>query len=723
MNPFKSKSCVLLTFGGLFLLLLAVGLAFILRGVRRVQVAANLPPTVLVLSPTNGETFPEGNIIPVHVNATAQNPIARLEFWLDGALVDTKTPDPTSTDPTVFSTSSQVQITLGAHTLSVRAVDSGGLIGQSPPLALLGVARVAQEGEGETNETGSAQPPEGGTPSQPPAGGAPTQPPVQPPATIITPAPLPVTPPGAAAPSLITVQPIDLGSIWPIILAGRPKAPSALQVGYENCTIRLLWMDNATNETHFNIWMQPFGGTAQVIATLKGTGQATGPTWYEFASPWAGIYSFWVEAVNALGSQSSEIAWGAVPDVNCGPGVATHLSIRVLDLFVVGGYDRAYCYLSIEGVPEKRVPRNDGEFVRVSGGWGDVSHLDSLLHPIPPDGEITLEGKCLGWSGNSGPDDLGTFSAHAPKETWDGRRQELRGAGFVIGYRIEPYGPSTASGFFGYTDYSLPAPSQPSITIQRTSNASENERLARRPTLHWRWGGDPQKLTGFTIFLDGQFFRHVPNWQGGKPGEWEEMFLLPTSCGGVYNFQVAANVGSAQSPLSPSFTYRQLPCETYIKVTYETVEFTAIDDGEIGSNDDAEVYYQLRARVSGGEDKVMTFYSWDAPRTMVQHKEYTFYDLGLGNTRRTKNESMDTIIIPLSSEATPKLTIMVDFYDYDALSLDDWLCLIDKDIRMPASQWKNYSSRYTTSCREGLLIGDAEGMVTYRVETFQGPPV
>lgn len=139
---------------------------------------------------------------------------------------------------------------------------------------------------------------------------------------------------------------IDLGSWLPIFISNRPKAPTSLHAGFENCTIRLVWMDNADNETHFNIWMQALGGPPKVIATLKGSSQ-TGPAGYEFASPWSGIYSFWIEAVNGLGTQSSEIAWVGVTDLSCGPGVATHLNIEIVDMFVSGGYDRVYCYLSV----------------------------------------------------------------------------------------------------------------------------------------------------------------------------------------------------------------------------------------------------------------------------------------------------------------------------------------------------------------------------------------
>ena len=247
---------------------------------------------------------------------------------------------------------------------SARAVDAKGLVGQSLPVSVQGKPKSSQNG----GDSSQPQPPSENAPSQPiPPGQSPSQPPV----AILPPAPLPITPPGVTISAVLEYKPIDLGSLLPIFMSLRPKAPTSLQAGFENCTVRLVWVDNDHSETYFNVWMQVLGGPPKVITTLKGTLQ-TGPAWYEFASPSFGIYSFWIEAVNALGGQSSEIAWVGVTDTTCGPGVATHLEIEVLDMYIPGSYDLAYCYLSVENTPEKRFPISDGTYFQVFGGWGDI---------------------------------------------------------------------------------------------------------------------------------------------------------------------------------------------------------------------------------------------------------------------------------------------------------------------------------------------------------------
>ncbi len=714
------KSCLIAAF--FVVAAAAVIVVLFLRSVQRTRTAASIPPSVLVNSPAAGESAPAGSFLSASVTVAAQNPISRLELWLDGALVDTQTPDPSLGEVTTFYAVLQLRITEGPHIFSARAVDAKGLVGQSLPVAILGSPRAGQN-DGNPSQP---QPPSGNTPSQPsspgqpPSGNAPPQPPV----AIIPPAPLPVPPPGAMKLSVTAYQPIDIGSLLPIILSGRPKAPTSLQAGFENCTVRLVWVDNATNEKYFNVWMQAFGGPSKVIATLKGTSQ-TGPAWYEFASPQMGIYSFWIEAVNALGGQSSEIAWVGVTDLSCGPGVATHLNVEIADMFVSGGHDRAYCYLSVEGAPEKRIPLDDSQFVQVLGGWGDVSNWtgsgSSFLLPEPQDGEVALEGTCLGWQGGSGPNNLGAFKVSAPKEIWDGRRLELKGAGYIIGYRIRPYGATQASGFFTYTDFTIPSPSQPWITTGKSSNASENEKLARRPTLHWGWTGDPSKLTSFTILLDGKFFRSVPNWQGGASGQWEQMFLLPTSCGGTYKFQVVANSGEAQSVPSMIYEHKQPLCEIYAEVKFETITFTDVDDGEPGSCDTVEAYYRI-----GVNGKGRQFGEFEGDDIKMDCGEFYFSRLPALTPQEHKYESVDTFIVPISAQnpSGNAINIWASFTDNDPSLFDDAdsLCYASVNLNKSSQAWVSLNNPKTIQLP--CLISDdydARGFVTVSVRGFIAP--
>lgn len=718
----KSRSCLWLAFLSILLVLLAAVGYLIVRGASKVNVEASLPPTIIVNSPTAGESIAAGSFLLANVTATGQNPIARIELWLDGSLLETQIPGTELGEVTTFYATASIPMTEGPHMFSARAVDVKGHVGQSLPVSVQGSPNLSENG----GDASQPQPtPPGQSPSQPPSGNTPSQPPV----AILPPAPLPITPAGVTISSILEYKPIDLSSLLPIFISLRPKAPTSLQAGFENCTIRLVWMDNADTEKYFNVWMQALGGPPTVIATLKGSPQ-TGPAWYEFASPSFGIYSFWIEAVNGLGGQSSEIAWVGVNDRTCGPGVATHLNIEIVDMYVPGGYDQVYCYLSVESAPEKRTPATDGAYILVSNnGFVDVSNWtgsgNKILVPIPADNEVRLEGKCLGRRGAAKPETLGTFTSSAPKETWDGRRMELKPEGFTgytIGYRIQPHGPATSSGFFNYTDYTIPSPSQPWITIEKSPNAAENEKLGRRPTLHWAWQGDPSKLTGFTILLDGKFFRSVPNWTGGTPGKWEQLFLLPTSCGRTYKFQVVANSGEAQSAPSAMYEYKQPPCEIYAEVIYETIEFTWLDDGEAGDCDNVEIYFTFFADPAHPR----SFYS-DSHPMKLGCGTYSLDMLTRSSPQANQYDSPPNTFIAPIDPANPFIRLWALFTEDDDFVLDqnDHLCSMSKTIKLPQKDWGNYSETVRLRCGEGVTSSsgfDGDGYITIRIRGFRAPP-
>ena len=726
----KNRSCLVFVILAIALVLLAVVGYLILRGTTNVNREGNLPPTVIVNSPKPNETITAGSFLLANVTATGQNPIMRIELWLDGSLVDTQTPEEGAGDVSTFYTSASIPMTEGPHMFSARAVDSKGLVGQSSPVVVQGTPRT--QTDPETAGVSKNDPP----PSVPQSPGSNSQPP----ATIIPPAPLPVTPPGTPMLPIIAIKPIDINSLLPILLAGRPKAPTSLQAGYKNCKIRLVWKDNADNESSFNVWMQALGGPPRVIATLKGTSQ-TGPAWYEFASPWTGIYSFWIEAVNVLGGQSSEIAWVGVTDLNCGPGVSTHLNVEIVDMYVPGGYDQVYCYLSIEGAPEKRTPTSDGTYISAINGFVDVSNWtgngNKILVPIPVDNEITLEGKCLGRKGGSKPDTLGTFTTSALKETWDGRRMELKPSGstYTIGYRIQYHGPTQViTGDYKYTDYTIPAPTDLLIKTQTSSNPASNAALARIPTLQWTWSGDPVKynLTGFTVFMEGKQISTAFQAPLGS-GKWEDTFFLPTACGGTYKLQVAANSGNAQSPPSAVYEHKQPPCEIYAEVKLETFEFTYVDDGDPPC-DTAQVYFDVFV---SGQTR-----SFGGPNL--------YYELGCGvhyfadfTPTSAYQGSVDTFYVPLepstpTNPANPKIDISLFYDDADFWS-DDYLCHTNTRFQASYSEWANYSETRTFPCPGPNWTSssgwDANGTITISVKGFEaadasrgpnpgiGPPV
>lgn len=82
----------------------------------------NTPPTVSLTSPTSGQQFASGVAVTLAANASDNGSVSRVEFRIDGQLVNTDTSSPYS-----FSTSS---LAAGSHTAQATAFDNA-----SPPLS------------------------------------------------------------------------------------------------------------------------------------------------------------------------------------------------------------------------------------------------------------------------------------------------------------------------------------------------------------------------------------------------------------------------------------------------------------------------------------------------------------------------------------------------------------------------------------------------------------
>jgi len=672
--------------GGLFacLLLVASGVGFYLvdRSLDAKR-EASMPPAVFVHSPNDGESVQTGNNLMANVSASGVNPIARLEMWLDGELVETQTPDPAMAGGTLnFQALFDLLLREGTHMLHWRAVDNTGLVGQSQAVT---VVALPVPGGGEDQGAAADEPPapvDPGEPPQPPPEDAPAGPGEQPqpqgggstsvqPGDVKFPEELPVTPPGVPPLYEVTIPVVDIGSLISNLISNMPKAPSNLQAGFEDCKVRLVWYDNADNETSFNIWMQRLGGPPQLIKTVGGS-LVTGPAWTDFKAPGWGVYGFWVEAVNGLGSQPSEMKGLVINDASCPQDVlATKLVIEALDMHISGGFDEVYCYLSLEGAAAQRIPGGT-DYIQVLNQWGDITkHWGGdkrILLPIPFDEEVSLEGECLGMV-SGGSVSLGRFQESVPRAQWNGVRLAVDESQFKVGYRIYYLGSEQAQGLYGYVDTGILQPTNLYMKVDTASDPVTNAKLGRRPDLHWTWKGDPGTIDAFYVLLEGEFFRSA--WPNNT---WTRV-LLPTSCGGVYNLQVVAVSGEAQSVPSPVLHYEQPPCEIYAEVTFEMFTFTAIDDGEFDESpgcDVAEIFLTLAAdgfyRNYGNDDNLQ--FETRCGTT------YLFGNLIQTGGDKTSGD-VDTFIVPLDpSDPNPKFFVIASFYDQD----ENELFFIDDDV-------------------------------------------
>lgn len=711
---------------------------------RRVQEG---PPSILVHSPHDGDTYESGTVITASAVATGTNSISRVELWLDGEKFDAQYPESSESAGAInLPARFDVQVEHGPHMISWRAVDSTGLVGQSLPITIFGTPAAADKGvvedivvgDGATvvdiAEAHNVDPDqirtlnpgldEGPIPDgtkvnvpDPNAKGGGEVPP-----DIIQPDPLPVIPPGT--PMLeVAATAIDFPINLSAFLGALPKAPDYLKAGFEDCTVRLFWRDNADNEMHFDIWMQPLGGPPRIIAKLNGS-PLTGGAWYEFDSPAFGIYSFWIEAVNGVGKQSSEIEWVAVNDAECRHRLASHLEIEAvsMELFAVN-WNKVYCYLSLQERPEQRIPQDDSQFFAYNGEgrwniseWAGGKH--KILIPTPPNGVVSMEGECFAWLGGDGPNSLGTFHEIVPEEGWDGSERLIQTDFYELVYRIHPFGPEESQGTFTYLDPTLDRPYDLGVEPLRTSTDPFTAAdFGRYATLFWKWDGFEDDITNFTVWTNGDFFSVV------APNLRERTFILPSTCGVTYIFQVGASSNEARSHYSDSATYIQPPCPVMAEVQFLTAYSSVTDDTNCyfpdmsscfsytaNSCHDLGIYYEIWA--SAAEYVVLE--EWNSNFAFFPYRcgiEYTFSP--------HLEATPDTIIVSIDPD-DPKLRFGTEFREEDD-GPDDTFGVTGTMIEYEYEEWPEIDLIYTLTAPLQDATADMEVKVRVKGFYYPGP--
>jgi len=565
------------------------------------------PPIVLVTRPVSGSSATTGSYLPVSASAFGRRPIKRTELWVDGELKETQNSD----QPEGFSTFNAQFIPAvpseGPHMLFVRAVNIDGVVGQSPPVTFIsgpkpGPGQLVYAVHVGTNETlasiGSLYGTDPATlqkvnpnlkGQEPAAGSMITVPIPSDGGSQASSSPPPLAPPGSAPVPIPSIPPLKIINppfhVEGVLVgpANPPAAPDGLKAQVKDCKVTLVWNDNATNEDHYEIRMAGLNTPPRTIATLAPA--AGGPAWFEFPAPQPGWFSFWLEAVNNLSRQPSNIVWVQI-DLQCPTTLATHLQVQGLDMNVGVNSDRGYCYVSLESAPERRLPADSNAFIKVQAGKGDIatwaSGANGLVVPIPADGDLGISGECWGWSGKE-LSKLGSFSSNYTADTWNGAGQQLEGGAFQVGISIKPLGAMDTTGTpvaYSFEDPSLLVPYDVYEDTMRSIWVNTDP-LTR--WLSWKWDGDQSKLTGFQIYFNG-----VPynlGWSATPPlvvptARGVEV-RLPHNCGDHVRWQVVAVAGDAQSRLSKPYEYDQDPCQLQAKVKFDKIhlERTADDVG------------------------------------------------------------------------------------------------------------------------------------------------
>lgn len=719
----------------------AVGLALRAKEARNADLAFELPQASIV-RPRPGSEFPAGRSIVVTAAASGRARIDRLEIWLDGALLDTSTAS-NDGDWGTLQAHVDIEVTEGSHLLVARAVDIDGLVGQSPPVSyfgdppLAGAAMLSVPADGRTSLDALAatlgQDPQAvkavnpGLPSVPPAGvnvnvpapaerdsGSPPQP--------SNPGGGPPVPPPPTSPT-VKAQPVlgwigglmvDASSVLPLD-SQPPTAPGNLQAELDGCTVRLSWDDTSNNERSFEVWMAPLGLQERLIAKLT-PGAGTGRIHFEFAAPPTGIYAFYVSAVNTRGAQPSEMGWMSQPSIHCSEGPATQLRIEALSFQAGASYDRAYCYFSLEGLAERRVPEDPGEFFDMVAGSADLTAGTSgqgrVQVPIPADQSLAISGECWGWSGGQLLQ-LGDFQADNPLAEWDGRSLVLGDADFSVTYRILPVG-SLGAGDSHL--YSAPAIIPP---YDLKDEAAEDDLSSflydpRNRILSWKWDGNPQDITGFTVYLNDAPVAQV------APDQRSAYVRIPTWCGGDISWQVEPVGKTAIGLKTAPYSYEQRECPVTIEVQIQTVHVGEASDYDFPVSfspcDEMETYFWARLESSAYTYAQKYYWGGNFFKPM-SCGEYSFKDLA-GNQGGPDPDIFRLGLVPPrggDDNSIVPVKLVVIFKDYDALTPDDLFLSMVWELSQPLKDWVDFDQTFT----EFASADDGFGAIDFRVRGWR----
>ncbi len=696
----SNRGCLYLT-AALFALILLIALTllggWLFRQQQEQAQTEYLPPIVQITEPQDGIIVPVGSLLPVvaKIFDTPEAPIQRVEVWLDGELQE-KQEAVADGELSPFLHAYLFMPSEGVHVLTVRVVNRLGVIGQSEPLVVVGISKLQDvrllvplpEGEGlaglaaayHTDEATLQRlnPALGGQPPAPgaiiavpkPAENEPS--PAQPTQPLPPPANFP-----AINPATLPLDPAELPGWGLTVLELKPPAaPSSLQAQVIDCKVTLAWNDNSTNENGYNLWMKGANLPAHLIGTLQPS--KGGQTWYKFSAPATGALMFWVEAFNLIGGQQSNIAVIEV-DATCPASLPTHLRVELLDLSVGGNYNQAYCYISLEGALETRIPEQDGNFIPIQGGQGNFSAVPQTFSiPIPGDQSLEVSGECWGWAGNALVK-LGTFSGTFPIQAWNGARQELDGGAYKIGLSISASGLVKVSGALAYDKFPDPL-LPPPYNVQEAGTRCPGFSCSG-VFLSWEWQpstGFKGQITGFDIYLDGKPYKSVPD-----PQARSTPVVPPAGCGKPVRWQVAAVSGTTRSMLSLPFEYDLPPCQAYAVVKFETLDIPWTGDGiSDGPCDELEFFHILTLR--GNYDMQQKFFGTGGGsyahafnigfvmylqpiQCTKEGSPYTFSQLGYGYGIQNPDKFIVTI-----PETKIKITVGTVFADQDDVGQNDF---------------------------------------------------
>jgi len=341
-------------------------------------------PSITILSPADRSQYPADASIPVLVTTSSQDPLAALELWVDGRLLETYQPtaDAGQVDTHQFF---WTPATLGKARILVRGTTSGGQSAASNPIQI------------QINEAAGARllAPDGSD-------------------SPIREVSLPALADGAASPpeadqAQEPLQQLTPGktlegdfSLWlDSQLQIKPSLPEAPQLSYsrQDCQVTLVIEDRSENELGFFIYRSSAGSSSfQRIAELE---QAAGTGIFSYADPDANAGAiYYAAAFNSAGESAGPPVQISVLEPDCsGPGESK--SPDLPDPEELEFLDLAYVYYSFDGSGYRRFPSQPEDFLTPSEY---PTSLRSVVEGLAENSTIPVRQTDVvvwGWSGGA----------------------------------------------------------------------------------------------------------------------------------------------------------------------------------------------------------------------------------------------------------------------------------------------------------------------------------
>ncbi|MCX6056789.1 MAG: Ig-like domain-containing protein [Chloroflexi bacterium] len=530
--------------------------------------------------------------------------------------------------------------------------------------------------------------------------------------------------------------------IPPAFQPGSPTQPAWVAVDPSACTSVLLTWTGSPDAEGYTLYRNAPGDTFMNSVAHLPASQTT----YTDTITLAGGYIYQVAAVSAeLEALSVTFSFNTGDTPACAsllrstePPAGSSLYLIVPSLQTDTIFEGVYCYLSVDGGAQGRLPEADFSslFPLKDGLSYDLRTPPSRGHYLltrTGSDPVTLEMRCMGRQG-AFSDSLGGFLVSVPSSKWYGRELKSRSTGGTGSFtvhscitsdptQVDCISTSTSLAPNRFTP-SLP-PRLIALNLPAPTNLRFENNLMWGSVTHlaWDWSGAGSytegTLTGYHIVAtaNGSPWRE---WDVNTASTKDIPFSPPEGyCGNTYSFSVTAVQDDQSSPASAPVEYSSQDCVLrHVQVIFESLALgpdpatgRIFDSGDlciICRDNEFELQGSFEVHF-GPYDNYYSYLRWSG--TSGRYEDLTVlpvpfvYDLSYQplfqypETPRTNNNSVEVTFYATN----PVLHIRADIWDtdYPGWSYED--CQINIYSTHSSADWPTVDETLTMSSEPGFV--------------------